>query len=112
MASQTASDVPVPPGLLLRPFRALRYAADGPALAALTSPPYDVIDDAERNELLAADPHNVVRLILPGAGDAAESGYEAAARQLAQWQADGVLVRDQAPALYVYEESTSGHVQR
>ncbi len=97
---------------MLRPFRALRYAADGPALAALTSPPYDVIDDQERTELLATDAYNVVRLILPGAGDESESGYAAAARQLAQWQAEGVLVRDQAPALYVYEETAGSHVQR
>ena len=89
MASQRDSDIPVPPGLVLRPFRALRYAADGTALAALTSPPYDVIDDAERAQLLAEDPHNVVRLILPEDGPDGTSRYELAARQLREWQADG-----------------------
>lgn len=112
MASQPDSDVPVPPGLVLRPFRALRYAADGAALAALTSPPYDVVDDAERAELLAADPRNVVRLILPQDGPDGTSRYQIAARQLAQWQSDGTLVRDPAPALYVYEETSGSHVQR
>jgi uncharacterized protein (DUF1015 family) len=112
MASQRDSDTPVPPGLVLRPFRALRFAADGAALAALTSPPYDVIDDAERAQLLAQDPHNVVRLILPEDGADGASRYELAAQQLREWQADGTLVRDRTPALYVYEESADGHVQR
>ena len=112
MASQPVSDVPVPPGLVLRPFRALRYAVDGPALAAVTSPPYDVVEEAERAELLALDPRNVVRLILPQDGPDGTSRYEVAARQLADWQADGTLRRDETPAIYVYEEAAEGHVQR
>jgi uncharacterized protein (DUF1015 family) len=112
MASQRDSDPPVPPGLVLRPFRALRYAADGAALAALTSPPYDVIDEAERTQLLGQDPRNVVRLILPEDGADGTSRYELAARQLREWQVDGTLIRDETPALYVYEETADGHVQR
>jgi uncharacterized protein (DUF1015 family) len=112
MASQRDTDLPVPPGLVLRPFRALRYAADDAALAALTSPPYDVIDDTERAQLLAQDPRNVVRLILPEDGPDGTSRYEVAARLLQEWQADGTFIRDRAPALYVYEETSDGHVQR
>jgi uncharacterized protein (DUF1015 family) len=112
MASQSDSDVPVPPGLVLRPFRALRYARDAAALAAVTSPPYDVIDDRERERLLALDPHNVVRLILPQDSEDGTSRYEVAARQLEQWRADATLVRDPVPALYVYEETSGEHVQR
>ena len=112
MASQSASDVPVPLGLVLRPFRALRYARDGAALAAVTSPPYDVIDERERAELVAREAHNIVRLILPEDGDDATSRYELAARQLTQWRIDGTLLRDPESALYVYEETAAGHVQR
>ncbi len=112
MPSRPDSDVPVPPGLVLRPFRALRYAVDGPALAAVTSPPYDVVDEAERAELLARDPRNVVRLILPQEGADGTSRYQVAARQLTSWRADGALQRDAAAAVYVYEESAEGHVQR
>jgi uncharacterized protein (DUF1015 family) len=112
MASQSDSDIPVPPGLVLRPFRALRYACDAGALANVTSPPYDVIDDREHAELMARDPHNVVRLILPRDGADGTSRYELAARLLAQWRSDGTLVRDPESALYVYEETVAGHVQR
>ena len=112
MASQSDSDIPVPPGLVLRPFRALRYARDAAALADVTSPPYDVIDDREHAELLARDPQNVVRLILPRDGNDGTSRYELAARQLARWRSDGTLVRDPESALYVYEETADGHIQR
>ena len=112
MASQPDSEIPVPPGLVLRPFRALRYSADGATLAALTSPPYDVIGEAERTQLLAADPRNVVRLILPQDAPDGTSRYQIAADQLAQWRGDGTLVRDSLPAIYIYEETANGHVQR
>src|ERR1035441_6956250 len=53
-------------GLALEPFRGVRYAQDRvTGLAEVTSPPYDVIAHDTADKLLAADPHNVVRLILP-----------------------------------------------
>jgi uncharacterized protein (DUF1015 family) len=55
-----------PDALVLEPFRAVRYAADRVGgLAEVTSPPYDVIRQGAATRLLAADPHNVVQLILP-----------------------------------------------
>ncbi len=113
MASQPVPNTPVPPGLVLQPFRALRFAAEGASLAALTSPPYDVIDERERAELARRDPHNVVRLILPEEQPNRRSRYAVAAQLLAEWQATRVLELDPEPALYVYEESEpGGHVQR
>lgn len=94
-----------PAGLQLSPFRALRYAdADRSRLARLLSPPYDVVDEDERRELEAGDPHNVVRLILPrDAAGSPGSAYRAAAERLRQWREQGVLRPDDTPALYVYE---------
>lgn len=98
-------------GLQLHPFRAVRYTRDGDALAAVTSPPYDVIDDAERDALAARASHNVVRLILPEEeGDV--DRYTVAAGLLRTWLSEGVLSPDAAPALYVYEERQGEHVQR
>ena len=102
VASPPPASPPSPEGLRLFPFRALRFS--GPEPAALLSPPYDVIGEDERRELEASDPHNVVRLILPRDADGvAGTAYRAAAELLAAWRAEGVLVADDTPALYVYE---------
>jgi uncharacterized protein (DUF1015 family) len=93
---------------VLQPFRGVRYAEDRVSeLAEVTSPPYDVIAAENETRLMASDPHNVVRLILPHhlAGQPGSSQEDAAAR-LASWMADGVLVPDPEPALYVYEQAS------
>jgi uncharacterized protein (DUF1015 family) len=92
---------------VLAPFRGIRYARDRVSgIANVTSPPYDVITDGILDQLRAADPHNVVRLILPGQ-DADAS--EAAASLLREWLSTGVLIRDRTPALYLYEQSHDWH---
>lgn len=62
---------------------------------------------------MAADPHNVVRLILPRPVPGEVGGeYHHAAVSLREWQEQQILVADPAPALYVYEQSSPGMVQR
>src|SRR3954462_12505966 len=85
---QVATDIPRPDGLVMAPFRALRYDASRVRLDQVLAPPYDVIDDRQRSELAARDPRNVVRLTLPR-DEAEESGYEVAARTFAQWRGGG-----------------------
>src|ERR1019366_6801570 len=94
-------------GLALAPFRGIRYAEDRVSgLAEVTSPPYDVIAVDKEDQLLAADPHNIVRLILPRHQPGAPGDlYRDAKQTLAQWQRDGILVPDPVPALYVYEQT-------
>src|SRR5258706_2835165 len=85
------------------PFSGLRYDLSRVGDAArVLAPPYDVIGEAERAELEARDGHNVVRVELPrGEGDAR---YGAAANLLRAWVTEGVLKRETAPAMYVYEQ--------
>ncbi|MFI5681419.1 DUF1015 domain-containing protein [Streptomyces cellulosae] len=92
-------------GLELTPFRGLRYDPDRVGtLAAVTSPPYDVVVRPDGvHHLQSADPHNIVRLILPQATTPAERNAQAA-RTLRRWLADGVLTADSEPGLYVYEQ--------
>jgi uncharacterized protein (DUF1015 family) len=115
-------------GLLLAPFRGVRYDLSRVGgLANVTSPPYDVIGPGTLERLLGASPYNVVRLILPadvlaGAGAAARTsdapavdsraGDEAAAARLHGWLAEGALAVDESPALYVYEQRGTDWVQR
>jgi uncharacterized protein (DUF1015 family) len=88
------------------PFAGLRYDLERIGDAArVLAPPYDVIGEAERGELEARDPHNVVRVELPrGEGDAR---YGAAANLLRAWISEGVLRREAVPAMYVYEQQFS-----
>jgi uncharacterized protein (DUF1015 family) len=105
---RTPADPPVA-GLELAPFRGVRYAQDRVSgLADVTSPPYDVIFRDNEDQLMAADPHNVVRLILPRPipGRPGEK-YRDAAVLLRQWLAEQILVTDPEPALYVYEQAES-----
>ncbi len=88
---------------LIAPFRPLRYDLQKIDLSRVVAPPYDVISDAGRQELGARDAHNVVRLILPeGEGDAR---YANAAETLRAWQDTGVLVRDDEPGFYRYDQT-------
>jgi uncharacterized protein (DUF1015 family) len=92
----------------IRPFRALRYDIDAVGdLAAVVAPPYDVIDAAERAELLARHPKNVVRLDAPAeeAGDEPDERYRRAARTLAAWRSDGTFHKDPRAAIYAYEQT-------
>jgi uncharacterized protein (DUF1015 family) len=101
-------------GLQLTPFRGLRYDPDRVgSLAAVTSPPYDVIVRPDGLiHLESADPHNIVRLILPQAATPSIRN-EQAADTLDDWLAEGILTADPEPALYVYEQrDTTGHLQR
>ncbi|HZC26154.1 MAG TPA: DUF1015 domain-containing protein [Actinopolymorphaceae bacterium] len=110
--------------LVLSPFRGLRYAPGRVSdLAAVTSPPYDVLDRDSIAALAAGEPHNIVRVILPRHAGAAERGlgsppqpgddaamdpYRRAADLLRKWRAEGILVADPDPALYVYEQYVVG----
>ena len=79
----------------IRPLRAIHYAP-GVRLDDVVAPPYDVIDDEQRAALLARSSHNVVEIDLPQ-GD---EPYEHAAQTFEAWLRDGVLVRDEEPALW------------
>ncbi|MYV69476.1 DUF1015 family protein, partial [Streptomyces sp. SID2131] len=100
-------------GLRLAPFRGLRYVPERVgSLAAVTSPPYDVVVRPDGLlHLESADPHNIVRLILPQALTAG-TRHRKAAVTLDRWLADGVLAPDPVPALYVYEQRGDGILQR
>jgi uncharacterized protein (DUF1015 family) len=88
---------------VVRPFRALRYDTSLVDPADVVSPPYDVIDEAGRLELLARSPYNVVRLILPGAGHESEAG-----ETFERWIAEGILVREPRPSAWWLEQEATG----
>jgi uncharacterized protein (DUF1015 family) len=60
-----------------------------------------VVTPELRDRLLAASPHNVIRLARPQDPD--EAG-----REFRKWQDEGVLVRDPEPAVWILEETFDG----
>ena len=82
----------------VQPIKTLRYDTQvaGP-LEDLIAPPYDVIDDELRAELVARSPHNVVEIDLP-------DSYEGAAETLAEWREHGVLTQEDEPAIWVLRQ--------
>lgn len=81
------------------PFRALRYATA--PLDQVWAPPYDVLSESDRAELAGRHRHNIVHVDVPLESDGPDR-YDAAARVLASWIADGVLVRDPRPSFSLY----------
>ena len=88
---------------MFSPFTGLLFdPAIVPSVGDASSPPYDVINEDERRTLQASSPYNVVRLLL---ADADDPSYTEAARLLRDWRADGTLVADPGPRLYLYSMS-------
>ena len=81
------------------PFTALRYTTSD--LDPVIAPPYDVLSDADLDELAARDQHNVVHIDVPRERDG-DSRYEVAGEKYRQWVADGVLGRDDQPSFTLY----------
>lgn len=80
------------------PFTALRYAP-GTDLAEVLAPPYDVLSDADVTALAQRSPRNIVHVDVPRGGS---NRYTEAAATLADWIAEGVLVRDAEPSFTIY----------
>jgi uncharacterized protein (DUF1015 family) len=87
---------------VVKPIRAVRYdeSVAGP-LEQLVAPPYDVIDEAQREELRTRSPLNVVHLTLP-------DDENDAARLWREWLSDGALVRDEEPTFWALEQRYVG----
>lgn len=93
----------------IAPFSAIRYDLRrvGGDLSAVFAPPYDVLNESDKKALLTRSDRNIVAIDLPHlppkcAGPA--QVYERAARTMQDWLRDGTLVRDLAPAMYVYHQ--------
>lgn len=103
----------------LMPLRALRYATESGDLSSRIAPPYDVLDEAPKRQLLASDPFNIVEIDLPVTPPKTvgpDAAYQQAGRTLRRWIDQGLIVQDEQPAVYAYEQSytvgTTHHLRR
>jgi uncharacterized protein (DUF1015 family) len=90
---------------LVKPFKAYRYSSQAGNAADLLTQPYDKISPAMRERYLAANPHNLVRIILGQRNDTdtdADNVYTRGAALFHTWIREGVLAQDAAPGFYAY----------
>lgn len=99
----------------VRPLYATHYDLDlVGALQDVAAPPYDVIDAALREQLLARSPYNAVAIDLPkpygetGPQETGDDPYERAAGLIARWREDGALVSDSEPAIWAMTQDYTG----
>lgn len=84
----------------IRPFRALRFTEKAGSLSEVACPPYDIISEEQRQEYLARNSNNIIRLELPREG---ADPYATAGEVLERMLKEGILRQDDAPAFYVYD---------
>lgn len=92
----------------VRPFRGIRYNGEAIGdLSLVVAPPYDVIDDAQRDAYYNKHPYNVIRLILNRSkknDTDPEQPYVRAADFLDRWLAQRILIQDSVPSIYLYRQ--------
>lgn len=93
---------------VVRPFRGVRYNLEKIGdLSTVITQPYDRIHEPEQERYYALSPYNFVRIILGKRTphDTETDNVYTRARCYGQtWLAEGVLVRDERPCLYVLEQ--------
>ncbi|MCK5113259.1 MAG: DUF1015 domain-containing protein [Phycisphaerae bacterium] len=90
----------------IRPFRGWHYP--GSDVSKTIAPPYDILNQQDKDELLSRSCDNIVGVDLPHVPPkqlGPEEAYVRAAKLLDDWEKSGVLIQEQAPALYAYEQS-------
>ena len=90
----------------IKPFRAIRYSKEN--ITNFICPPYDVISPLEKERLQKLSQFNIVNIELPDQTNK-NNKYRNASELLHLWQNEGVLVCDDIPAFYFYEQVFNDH---
>lgn len=85
----------------IKAFRGVRFNTENAGkIEQLVCPPYDIIDEEQRLAYISRNENNIVRLELPQGSNA----YQTAAKIYNKMKDNGVLMREEEPSLYIYEE--------
>lgn len=90
----------------IKGFKGMRF--NGGDLNTLVCPPYDIISEAQREDYIKTNPHNIIRLELP----VGENRYKDAGSTLKSWLEEGALKQDDKDSIYVYEMEFTAYKQR
>src|SRR5215469_6621406 len=91
----------------IRPFRALRYDPSRVDPSKAITQPYDKISPEMQDRYYAADPYNVVRIILGKRipDQPTDNVYTRPSGFFRDWRRDGIFLEDSRPSLYTYSQS-------
>ncbi|HZN67007.1 MAG TPA: DUF1015 domain-containing protein [Tepidisphaeraceae bacterium] len=93
----------------IRPFAGVHFARNKNIdVSKVIAPPYDVLDEKGKAELVARHPNNIVTVDLPHLPPKTvgpDEAYERANVTLQSWVKAGILQRDGRPALYPYSQT-------
>lgn len=81
----------------IRPFKAILYTQKAGDSENLITQPYDKIDVEQQKEYYQKSPYNYCRLILP----MEENKYRMAQQRIEQWLKEGILAKENEPAVFV-----------
>jgi len=84
----------------IRPFRAIQYTEKAGDYENLIAQPYDKIDHEMQKEYYKKSEYNYCRLTLP----IEENKYEISKQRINQWMNEGILKKDEEPAIFVYRQ--------
>jgi uncharacterized protein (DUF1015 family) len=100
---------------VIKPFRALRPVPEKAKLVSCV--PYDVVYESEVREFIEANPLSFLRVTRSeaefgeGTVPSPEAAFERARQNLEKFIADGLLLREAEPCLYIYRLSAPSHTQ-
>lgn len=90
-------------------FKGLRFNTEITGIAEkVVCPPYDIINEEQRAKYIEGSKYNVIRLELPRGSDP----YRNAGLLLEKWLNEGVLIREDKDAVYIYEEEFTAYDKR
>ncbi len=93
---------------VVKPFRAYRYNTNIiKDMTSVVTQPYDKIDDDMQEEYYKRSEYNIVRIIKgrSATNDGEQNNvYTRAAKYFREWIDKGILIRDDEPSIYVYDQ--------
>ncbi len=84
----------------IAPFKAVFYNPKVVLLEDVVTPPYDVIEPAQREKFYQKSPYNIIRIILGKEKDR----YVRANNCFTAWQRDKIFCQDKKEAIYLYRQ--------
>jgi len=100
---------------VIKPFRGYRPRPD--VVEKIASPPYDVMNSAEARIAAEGNPLSFLHVVKaeidldPSVDVHSEEVYNKSSENLQNLISDGLLIRDEKPSLYVYQQKMGEHVQ-